>query len=292
MSLASSTLFGRSMTCTIAGVSASWNAANGQKKALLVSGNDIEASVHRNLIGRSPNTAHIRIYNLSSDHLRQLASGNGSKFPVVLTAGYKGTSDTVFSGTARYAWADNMPEGGTVLNIRSGDLEEACLSRVAAPAAPKTSVQQALPLLAGAMGAGTGNLTQALGQVAGSLIQSVRPGALFGSAMDRMTEVTKSAGLTWSIQNGDCQFLPLGKSLGNQAFEIGPDSGMVGSPSVDNKGLLKFETLLIPGLGPGMAVKLNAAFVKGYFRIERCEWNLSTFANNFYMRCEGIAVPG
>jgi hypothetical protein len=290
MAVQTSVLFGRQMSCVIGAGANAVKAGWGDQDALQVNGNDMDANVQRNLIGKHPNTAHIKIWNLSPDNIQTLSAGNGADFPVVLQAGFRGTTDTVFSGQGRYIWAERTRDGDTILNIRSGDLEAACLGRMTAPGAPKTPLQDALQLISTAMGAGIGNLLQVLPQVGADLVKSFSQGALTGSAMDAMDLACKKSGLEWSIQNGEMQFLPLGASLGNQAFVLNSNTGLVNSPSVDSKGLLKFECLLQPGLTPGMVVQMDAKYVKGFYRVERCEWDLSTFATQFYQKCEGVAV--
>lgn len=283
-------LFGRQLSCVIGTASASWNDA--KKNGLSVDGFDIKARIQRNLIGAHPNQAEVQVYNLS-EHTRQLLSGGSDTVvPVKVTAGYRGgATSTVFLGTARYVWSDRE-RADNILKFRSGDLESAMLARGTAPTAPKMPIADALTALASAMGAGKGNIGQALANLGGVALQTVRSGSLFGSAPDRMQYMCDSLGLEWSIQNGNVQMMPKGKPVSATVYDINSDSGMVGSPNVDSKGMLKFQTLLLPGMAPGNLVRMNSRYTQGVYRIERCTWDLDTFGNEWYQTCEAVKAQG
>jgi hypothetical protein len=49
------------------------------------------------------------------------------------------------------------------------------------------------------------------------------------------------------------------------------NTGVIGSPSVDTKGVLTIETLLLPGLAPGQPIVVKTAYISGLYRVTAIE---------------------
>jgi hypothetical protein len=101
-----------------------------------------------------------------------------------------------------------------------------------------------------------------------------------------LTRLTRSLGLEWTIQNGAIQFLSLNAPLVGQAVLLSSETGMVGSPSVDNKGVLSVQTLLIPDIFPGRQIVVEGKRLSGSYRCEVCRYTGDTASNDWYIDIE------
>jgi hypothetical protein len=141
-----------------------------------------------------------------------------------------------------------------------------------------------------ALGIGTGNLPKALNllNTQGAAQLYANGAVIKGLAADHMTDLMRSAGLEWSIQDGQLQVLNVGQPLAGQAILISESSGMVGSPSVDTKGVLAFTTLMIPGIKPGIPVSVQTETpnTSGGYRIISVEYKGDTMGQEWYCVCE------
>lgn len=251
------------------------------------------------------NTCDLKIYNLNQDHQKQLEqtktpattpmSANpqsGAKIvPCVISAGYVGRQSVVFSGELRAA--HTVTDGPTAITeLSTGDGDQALgQRRLSISLPPGGSAAAGLRAILKALGVGQGNLGKAL-----TLLQS-KPlaGQLFsrgvvlkGSAAEIMTDFCRSAGLEWRIQNGQFQVQDLGKPLDGQAILVDSAHGMIGSPTVDTRGVLSFVMLMVPDLKPGVKVSVNAKHVKGGFRVIGVEWSGGTKEDEWYAKVEAL----
>jgi hypothetical protein len=236
-----------------------------------------------------PNKALIEIWNLSPDHralLGELAPGKKiklgkkkggtapsllGKVPCRLEVGYAGPgTDLLFLGDLRTV--DTEIDGPDwVTSISSGDGERAFrTARINQSFGAKVPTQTALRALVKALGVGEGNLSKVVSQLKlqGQASLLTRGIVLSGPVSRLMTDYCRAADLEWSIQDGALQFVDLNKALSETAIKLTPDTGLVGSPSVDAAGVMQCKCLLIPGLRCGRIVVLDAAEIKGQFRIE------------------------
>lgn len=213
-----------------------------------------------------PNTAEIILYNLSRQ-TRQRMHAHKAGVPVVVEAGYRSTGTTLlFAGEMREAFSRPESDGtwGTVLRAGDGD---AALRGVR----NKTSLRPGVSLdrLVGEqfkqLGVGLGNaFTEFKTQIGKGDINAERLGValasgfqMSGAAKDAMEQITKSAGIEYSVQNGQLQVLAQGDVLGLRAPVLGPDTGLEGSPSIDAQGSMHLRARLVPNLFPGMPIQVT-----------------------------------
>jgi hypothetical protein len=309
--LTATKLFGRSIKLTIGSptdptvkVQAQFNDSN--STGLDISGFSIQFVVEKSLVATDINTCAIKIYNLSEASRQQLS---GAPFlTVLLEAGYiDGTSQLYFAG-ARSAWSTR--EGASyVTHIESADtiarptgLKQtkkvpvgSATGSIYRTRGAKVPLSQALNSLVQAMGIGLGNLAQVLNgpppageQISGAVIPAnaitaVNGSALLGNSARRMTDICRSAGLEWSVQDGQVQILNIGKALSSvKAIQIDDTTGLINSPSVDSQGALELTTLLIPGLAPGVLINVKSLFVSGGYRIEKIRYEGNTSGQEWY----------
>lgn len=250
-----------------------------------VSGFDVEFSVERSLKSEEPNTCDIRVYNLSETSRKAMSGGH--KLTVSLEAGYQGNTSLLFLGEVRNAWTDRQGPD-FVTHLESGDGEEEIRkARLNVCHGAKVPVASAVAAIVDALKLGQGNTPVVAAALSAKGIATINGGALTGPAAARLTDFCRSAGLEWSVQHGAIQILDVGKTVSPQALRIAADTGLIDSPTVDNKGVLNVTTLIIPGLQPGVLAVMDTLFVKGAYRIEKCQWKGQVLGNDWSVSWEG-----
>lgn len=241
-----------------------------------------------------PNQCELSIWNLNEDQraaleaLRPKTPEATRGIPTLIEAGYKDATSQIWLGDLRDV--ESLPDGPDwVTTLTSGDGEKATQhARIKASYGPKTPVDTVLRAIVRSLGVGEGNLAKVVNQLrisgAGKLLAN--GAVLSGSAARELTDFCNSADLEWSIQDGAIQFLDRGKALAQQAIELGPETGLVGSPTVDNEGMLKARMLIIPDVRPGALVKMASRRITGNYRIENATWTGDTHAGDWYIDIE------
>ena len=105
-----------------------------------------------------------------------------------------------------------------------------------------------------------------------------------------LAALAKSAGLELSIQNGAIQLLERGLPLRDASVVLTSDTGLVGSPTVGDKGIVKFRALLNPDIVPGRQIELQSRALDGRFRAERVDYKGDTTAQDWYVDVEAKAL--
>lgn len=235
-----------------------------------------------------PNTASVKVWNLSRDTRSILESPK--TVPVLLEVGYGSDLHAIFNGQMRSAQHER-DSSAIITTLATGDGETAigggrAFSQVPAKATPSQILAFAAQGLRDA-GIGAGNLASAQDLATASFGGPAR--TLHGNAARVMTEVCTANEFEWSIQDGNLQILKIGASVKEQAgaVRLSGASGMVGSPSVDTKGILKAKALIQPGLFPGLPVVIDGEFVKGTYRIEEVEFSGDTWDTDWYASITG-----
>ena len=244
---------------------------------------DVSFSIDRSL-EPEPNAAQVQIWNLNPDHRSQLEELD--KVPVSVEAGYEGQTSLIFLGSMRTVYT--IREGADLLTLlESGDGEtEYQQSRINVGIASGTSNTSVLDQIVKSLKIGRGNLDTFAGQITAAKQLFPQGGAISGQVSRVMTEITASLGFTWSIQNGAIQLLPRTQSLTGKAVSLTPSTGLVGSPSVDNKGVLTAQCLLIPDVFPGRLLVLESERLSGNYKVEKCRYTGDTPSTNWYIDIE------
>ena len=194
--------------------------------------------------------------------------------PCEIVAGYKDNTSRIWLGDLRTVETTMDGNGDTVTHLTSGDGEKAWKhARHNVSYGPKTPVDTALRSIARALGVGEGNLSKVVARlkVGGSAIWET--GKVFsGPASRQLASLADSADLEVSIQDGALQFLDRGKALEGTALLVESGTGLIGSPSVDNEGIVSFSLQMIPDVKIGRKVQLNARRVKGLYRVIEGDW--------------------
>lgn len=260
---------------------------------------DVEFNVKRTL-KPEPNQCSLKIFNLTAAHRQQIqqnsAVNSATKVPVKIEAGYytdatktSANLTQIYLGELRAGWTEyNGPD--VVTELSSGDAEKAfCTARMNVAFGPGATNDVVMKQILKSLGIGQGNIQKAISQMAAqgvNMVFNTRGNVMKGNAAVHLTNICNSVGLEWSVQNGAAQFLPVGQPLQGQVFQLDSQHGLIGSPSVDTKGTLEFQTFIVPGLAPGVVVKMNSLGVQGGFRIVNMDISGDTLGNDWYMKCQ------
>lgn len=211
----------------------------------------------------SPNKCDLIVYNLNETSRRMLES---SKLPVEITAGYVGSSAVIFSGFVQNAFS--AYDGANIATtINAGDgIKQIQESRVAFSVNPGESAASVIERAADALGVGLGNLATVAAAIAGQPSLFPFGGAVHGSAYDELTRVAARYGYQTSIQNGVLLLLE-GKATRKTVEVFSASTGMTGAPKVDTKKKISFDCLLRPSIAIGDQIKVESAFISGFFRV-------------------------
>jgi hypothetical protein len=268
---------------TILGFTSSFKIDSQIKPAL-----DIAFNVVRT-VNREPNTAEVTIYNLNSDHRSFMETAENAI--IELKAGYQGDNGVIFRGDVELNNIKNFPNWETMFEADDGG-KSVRFDRVNLSFAAGTSLQTVIQQLAGQMRVGIGNSVQTALQ--GNLIDGgkefLNGVTLSGAASKQMNRLVKSSGLEWSIQNGALQLLEKGKTLPQTAVVLNENTGLLGSPSVGNKGELTVRSLLNKDIVPGGQIKVESSNVNGFFRCEKCTYIGVSLGNDWFVEVEAKPV--
>lgn len=241
-----------------------------------------------------PNSCWLEVRNLNEDHRAELEElkpkkkGDIRGIPVKIEAGYQGDEALLWLGDLRTV--TSLRDGPDwVTTLESGDGEKAIQNaRIHQSFGPKTPVDTALRAIVRTLGVGEGNLGQVVHRLKVNGFGKLLPHGtvLSGSASRELTDFCKSADLEWSVQDGAIQFVDRGKVLAGKAIRLSADTGMIGSPSVDNDGVLTVQSQLIPDVRVGGLLVLDADRIKGGYRIVKATWSGDTHGGDWTITME------
>jgi len=303
-------LFNRSCTVQIGPVSVS---NIGQQAGL-----DVWFNVRKSLKPKTPNTADIRLYNLSDSTRKAIEQAaqplpppggsatskpvstvvapdksgilDNTGTPVTITAGYVGATALIFQGALRSAQTvTDGPDTVTELSTGDGD-SSAILARTSYNFGAGATAYSVAKQLISDMKCGAGNTDSS--QIKTSL-QSAPPYTagvvLKGSSFEILCELATSCGLEVVLHNGVPLWLVAGQPTPGNAYllqTVPQNTGVIGSPSVDTKGVLSIETLMLPGIVVGGPIQVETQYIKGLYRVCSAEWTGATSGNDFKISLE------
>lgn len=247
-------------------------------------GQRIAAKVVRSLRATA-NSAQITVYNMNPDHRNALTKIEAPS--VALTAGYQNQLTRLFVGQAVHVKHEKLAEDGditTTVSTTDDGLNQQ-LKRVKRTFPKGARAGDVLEAIVKAMEIKVGNLAQAKQRLnAGKGASVYAEGTMLsGHAATEMTALCRSCGFEWSIQDGALQILDAGKALDSAAILL-DSSLLIGTPSISNKGIVEFATFLQKDFTPGRQVQIAHPFVSGIFRLEKCEYSLDTYAEDWIVR--------
>ncbi|MCS3839384.1 hypothetical protein HNR03_003995 [Pseudomonas sp. JAI111] len=252
------------------------------EKALDLSDMRIRFAVRRGDF-RTPNSADIRIYNLSENTVKWVQR----EFTrVVLQAGYAGSYGIIFDGTIKQARRGRESPTDTYLDLTAADGDSAYNFAVmnvtlAAGSTAKDHLEQVLQSMASrgiTMGESPALSTNKL----------PRGKVFYGMTRDFLDILGKTQDVSWSIQDGKLTLIPNNAYLPGEAVVITSATGMIGLPEQTQNGI-NVRTLLNPGIRIGKQLHIDNSSIQQY------RFGLSVNAgtsNNFVAQQAKIADDG
>lgn len=200
---------------------------------------------------QTPNTADIRVYNLSDDTVQRVQR----EFTrVILQAGYQDNLGIIFRGNIKQVRRGRENGTDTFLDIFAADGDAAYnFATVNKTLAAGSGQKDVVATCAGAMQ--QHGVTQgAMPDLAGP--QLPRGQALYGMARDYMRTSAQSTDTSWSIQDGQLTMIPRTGYLAGQAVVLTAKTGLIGTPEQTQEGI-RAKALLNPQIRIGTRVKID-----------------------------------
>jgi hypothetical protein len=238
---------------------------------------------------KATNTCEVMVWGLSENTRKALAKQK--RVRVQLIAGYVGTEAQLYAGELRVASSTKQgPEW--ITKVESGDGEHRAREARISKSFARLTFDQMLNELAGALGVGAGNAAElaANGKFQGAIKSLTKGTVLNGQAADILDRMARSSGYEWSVQDGQLQFLEVGKALQRTAVSLTPDTGLLGSPEVGEKGVVTARSWLQPSIIPGRKVHIRSRQVNGFFRVLKLLHRGDTRGSEWYTEIEGQPV--
>jgi len=207
---------------------------------------------------QTPNTCVVRIYNAAADTIRK-AQAEFTR--LVLSAGYQdGPFGVIFDGTIVQTKKGRENATDTCFDIVAADGDEAYnFGVVNGTLAAGVTPNQQIAAIVGAMAQHGVTLGYVPPDLPGEGLP--RGKAFFGMAKDALSDIAKTTGTTWSIQNGQVQFLPIGGNLPGPAVVLNSATGMIGIPEQTENGIT-VRCLINPNLRLGGRIQINNADIQ------------------------------
>lgn len=206
-------------------------------------------------IESAPNVAIIKIYNLHPDNEAKVKNEFDE---VLLNAGYEGAMRLVFRGNIKHVYryrdgADYITE----IEAGDGDKDFSRAVMNETLAAGTTNAQ----LVDRAVGTfkGVGGTTK--GHVQVTERSRLRGKVISGNTRDVLHDVSRESGANWSIQDGQLVIVSANDVLPGEAIVIRADTGMLGAPEINDKGIA-VKCLMNPMLRVNGAIKLDNNGIK------------------------------
>lgn len=199
---------------------------------------------------RTPNTAYIRVYNLSENTLHKVPK----EFErVVLEAGYAGNYGIIFDGALKQIKYGRENQTDSYIDILAADGDQAynwsvIMESLAAGSTAGDHYHATLKAMAL-----RGITPGATAFLSGSKLP--RGKVMFGMTRDCLDLLGRTQDVSWSIQNGKLTIIPNTAYLPDEAIVVQADTGMIGMPVRTEKGV-DVKTLLNPSILIGRRLKI------------------------------------
>lgn len=232
-----------------------------------------------------PNTGTITLFNLTDYSIAQFAEKN----PVIINAGYKDTCQHIFTGDIKTI--SHSKQGVLkVSTIECGDgSAKYNTAMMNMSYRSGTDMKKMLMDAIQKLGVGIGNsAAKILGPEFAAGVKKTTAGIVnSGRVKDVLNKLCKATGQNWSIQNGELQLLEDDEVTKEAPIYLSHKTGLIGSPTVGEKGIVKFKSQLQGGFKPGRMVMLESYGVNGYYKTISVNHAGSTYGPDWFSDCEG-----
>ena len=206
-------------------------------------------------IESAPNVAIIKIFNLHPDNEAKIKNEYDE---VLLNAGYEGAMSQIFSGNIKHVYR-YRDKNDYITEIEAGDGDKDFRNAVMNEtlAAGTTNMQ----LVERAVGTFKGVGGTTLGHVQINDRERLRGKVISGNTRDVLRDVARESGANWSIQDGQLVIVNANDVLPGEAIVIRADTGMLGAPEINDKGIA-VTCLLNPQIRVNGSIKLDNNGIK------------------------------
>jgi len=255
----------------------------------------IEFELTKDLFG-FPNLVKIDIFNLKEESRNKIKTEFDS---LLLNIGYGNKMSNVFTGQIRNAvhvkngvdWVSTIYAGDGDKDFKTGFVSLSLESNTSTEDI-LTEVLSQLP-----------NTIKGVFKGIGTDAQKGQGVSITGQLKEVLDQLSSEADCDWSIQDGKLQFLGFGEVTDRKATVISSNTGMMGSPTVTEKGV-KVQALIVPELTPGQTIEIrslgnnvqfgNMFFTNppvtvgaGFWKVVKIVMKGSTHANDWVMNING-----
>ncbi len=256
------------------------------EEAITIENLNVEFDITRTL-EKEPSTLSAVVYNLSESTRSKIESED--RQIITLKAGYGDELWNLFVGDLRVV--RHARDGADIATtISAGDGVKGARNWARKWFPKGSSIRSIFDYLLIKAEIGTGNLEEGMTiEETNGLPDSIRAGMhVRGYALDELAELANSRGIDFSVQDGEAQFLPIGDFKGGVPITVvEPASGLIGSPTLDNEGVMSCTMLLRPNVFPGARLDVQSEFVSGRFKIVRADYTGSVYGSEFTIAVEG-----
>lgn len=200
---------------------------------------------------QTPNSAEIRVYNLSENTVQQIQR----EFTrVMLQAGYEDNFGVIFLGNIKQLRRGRENGTDTFLDIFAGDGDAAynfaTVNRTLAAGATNRDRIGACTAAMGGYGVSEGIIPETGGPTL------PRGQVMYGMARSHMRRAAQSGDMSWSIQDGKVTMVPRNGYISSGAVVLTAKTGLIGTPEQTQDGI-RAQSLLNPQIQIGRRVKID-----------------------------------
>lgn len=203
-------------------------------------------------IEAAPNVAVIKVYNLHPDNEAKIKN---EYTEVLLNAGYEGAMRLVFRGNIKHVYR-YREKNDYITEIEAADGDKDFRNAVMNETlGAGTTAAQLVDRAIGTFSSTTKGHIQVPDRV------RLRGKVISGNTRDVLRDVARESGGNWSIQDGQLVIVSANDVLPGQAIVIRSDTGMLGAPEINDKGIA-VKCLLNPMLRINGAIQLDNNNIK------------------------------
>jgi hypothetical protein len=199
---------------------------------------DIQKTIYR-----TPNQALIKIYSLTPEHEKAIDQEYND---IIVNAGYQGNVRLMFRGNIRFTHF-YREDNDHIAEINAGDGDKDFRNALvnftfAAGHDDEDTIRELLKEMS----------ATTLGHVHGKNLKRarIRGRTYSGNVRDHFDRIAKENDGHWSIQDGKLILVPVDSVLPDQAIEVSSETGLLGAPEVNDKGItikVMMDTRIVPG---------------------------------------------
>lgn len=207
----------------------------------------------------TPNTADIRVYNLEENTAFQIQK---EFTKVILQGGYDSNFGVVFQGNIKQVIVGRESATDTFIDIIAGDGDLAYnFAIVNKTLSAQSSQVDQINAAAASMNQKGGTTIQPV--TGAPATQLPRGKVMYGPAKHYLKNAGRNINQSWSIQNGQIQFVPINGYLKGEAVVMTSKTGMVGTPQQTNIGV-NVKCLMNPLIRVGGRIQINNKSIAGF----------------------------